>query len=50
MGEGGFFALSGEMGIADLGTTAAVSRAGTANFNSLRLDLGSRGVFAQDDG
>lgn len=49
VGTGGFFALSGEMGIADLGTTAAVSRAGAAGFNSIRLDLGSRNVFARED-
>lgn len=49
VGEGGFFALSGEMGIADLGTTAAVSRAGQASFNSVRLDLGGRDVFGKGD-
>lgn len=49
VGSGGFFALSGEMGIADLGTTSAISRVGTANFNSLRLDVGSRDVFGEGD-
>lgn len=34
VGTGGFFALSGEMGIADLGTTAAVSRAGAARVST----------------
>lgn len=48
-GEGGFFALSGEMGVADLGSTAAISSAGNAQFNSLRLDLGGRDVLAAGD-
>jgi hypothetical protein len=48
-GEGGFFALSGEMGIADLGTTAAISSVSQAEFNALRLDLGSRNVLAAGD-
>lgn len=46
---GGFFALSGEMGVADLGTTTAITSAGTARFDSVRLDLGGRGVLAKDD-
>lgn len=46
---GGFFALSGEMGVADLGSTAAISSAGQAQFNSVRLDLGGRGVLAKGD-
>lgn len=46
---GGFFALSGEMGIADLGSTAAIASEGQAQFNSLRLDLGGRGVLASND-
>lgn len=46
---GGFFALSGEMGVADLGTTAAITSAGQAQFNSVRLDLGGRGVLSPDD-
>jgi subtilase-type serine protease len=49
VGEGGFFALSGEMGIADLGTTAAISNTSQAQFNSLRLDFGGRSVLARDD-
>lgn len=49
VGTGGFFALSGEMGIADLGTTSAINRVSSASFNSLRLDVGSRDVFGQGD-
>lgn len=48
-GDGGFFALSGEMGIADLGTPTAISTVSVARFNSLRLDLGSRSVFSGED-
>jgi hypothetical protein len=48
-GVGGFFALSGEMGVADLGTTAAIANAGRAAFNAVRLDLGSRDVLAAGD-
>lgn len=46
---GGFFALSGEMGVADLGTTTAISSTGTARFDSVRLDLGGRGLLAKGD-
>lgn len=49
LGTGGFFALSGEMGVADLGTPAAIARVSQTDFNSLRLDVGSRSVFAQGD-
>lgn len=48
-GEGGFFALSGEMGVADLGTTSAIASASAAQFNALRLDLGSRDVLSAGD-
>lgn len=46
---GGYFALSGEMGVADLGTTPAISSAGQAQFNAVRLDLGGRDVLASGD-
>lgn len=49
VGAGGFFALSGEMGMADLAAPTAISRVSTANFNSLRLDVGSRDVFGAGD-
>jgi subtilase-type serine protease len=48
-GDGGFFALSGEMGLADLGAPKAIADVGIARFNSLSLDIGSRNVFARDD-
>lgn len=46
---GGFFALSGELGVADLGSTTAISSTGQANFNAVRLDLGGRDVFSAGD-
>ena len=49
LGNGGFFALSGEMGMADLATPTAMSRVSTARFDSVSLDLGGRNVFARDD-
>lgn len=49
VGAGGFFALSGEMGIADLSAPTAMSRVGSAGFDSLRLDVGSRDVFGKGD-
>jgi hypothetical protein len=49
LGQGGFFAVSGEMGMADLGTTAAVSSISQTSFNSVRLDLGGRDVFGKGD-
>lgn len=48
-GEGGFFALSGEVGVADLGDTAAITSSASTIFNALRLDLGSRNVMTSDD-
>jgi len=48
-GTGGFFSLTGEVGIADLATTTAVSEASSASFNSLGLDIGGRDVFASGD-
>jgi len=49
VGDGGFFALSGEMGVADLGAPAALQSVSQAGFDSVSLDVGSRGVFARND-
>lgn len=49
LGTGGFFALTGEMGVADLATPTAMSRVSTARFDSISLDLGGRNVLARDD-
>jgi subtilase-type serine protease len=48
-GSGGFFALSGEMGMADLAAPAALSEVSAAGFNSLRLDVGGRDLFGKGD-
>jgi hypothetical protein len=49
LGHGGFFALSGEIGVADLGAPDAMERVSSVGFNSLGLDIGGRGVFAKGD-
>ncbi len=49
IGRAGFLSLSGEIGVADLGTQAALSRVSTAAFNSVALDVGSREVFTAGD-
>lgn len=49
LGEGGFLSLSGEMGVASLGSQAALSNVSSAGFNSVKLDIGQHGVFAEND-
>jgi subtilase-type serine protease len=49
VGSGGFFALSGEFGVADMATPAAMSSVSSAEFNSVSLDVGGRDVFAKGD-
>ena len=49
LGAGGFFALSGEIGVADLATPTAMASVSSAEFNSVSLDIGSRNVFAKGD-
>ncbi len=49
LGSTGFLSLSGEVGIANLGTQAALTHVSTAGFNSVALDIGSREVFAAGD-
>ena len=49
VGQGAFFSLSGEVGVADLVTPAALASVSTADFNSVRLDIGGRDVFAKGD-
>lgn len=49
LGTGGFFALSGEMGLADLATPRALSGVTSASFDSVSLDVGTRNVLARDD-
>jgi hypothetical protein len=45
LGNGGFLNLSGELGVADLGSQVALSNVSSASFNSVKLDIGSRDVF-----
>jgi hypothetical protein len=48
-GTGGFFALSAEIGVADLAAPAALSSVSAARFDSVSLDFGSRSVLARGD-
>ncbi len=46
---GGFVGIGGEVGLADLGAPSALTNVSTAAFNSVGIDIGSRGVFARGD-
>lgn len=48
-GSGGFFALSGEIGRADLAGTAAVTDVSAVGYDSLSLAFGGRDVLARGD-
>lgn len=48
-GTGGFVALSGEAGLADLGSAPGVTDVSSAGFNSFSLEFGGREVFARGD-
>lgn len=49
LGNGGFLKLSGELGVADLGSQVALKNVSSASFNSVKLDIGSRDVFETGD-
>ena len=49
LGENGFIALSGEVGMTDLGGTTAISGSGSARFDSAALKIGGSNVFAKGD-
>ena len=49
MGANGFVALSGEIGMTDLGGSNALSGAGSARFDSAALKIGRSDVFAKGD-
>ena len=49
IGNGGFVNLSGELGLADLGSQVALNNVSSASFNSIKLDIGSRDVFESGD-
>ena len=49
LGENGFIALSGELGMTDLGGANAIAGSGSARFDSAALKIGSSDVFAKGD-
>ncbi len=49
LGNGGFLALSGELGVTDLGGATALSSATSARFDALKLTAGSSDVFTRGD-
>jgi hypothetical protein len=49
LGGGGFLALTGEMGVTDLGGSTSFGETGTARFDAVKLSAGASGVFAKGD-
>ncbi len=49
LGGSAFLALSGEMGITDLGGSTALSNASSARFDSVEMKIGRSDVFAKGD-
>jgi hypothetical protein len=49
VGNGAFLALSGEIGITDLGGATALTGADSARFDALKLTAGQRNVFSRGD-
>ena len=49
LGENAFLAVSGEVGISDLGGSTAFGPSGSARFNSAALKIGRSNVFAKGD-
>jgi subtilase-type serine protease len=49
LGGGGYLALSGEMGLTDLGGATALSGAGTASFDAVKLTAGTSDIFTLGD-
>ncbi len=49
LGGQGFFAVSGEVGVTDLGGATSLGEAASARFNSAAMQIGSRDVFAKGD-
>ena len=49
LGENGFIAVSGELGMTDLGGANAIAGSGSARFDSAALKIGSSDVFAKGD-
>ena len=48
-GNSGFIAVSGELGMTDMGGATAITGAGSARFDSAALKIGSSDVFAKGD-
>lgn len=49
LGNGAFLALSGEMGLTDLGGATALSEATSARFDALKLTAGRSDIFSKGD-
>lgn len=49
IGSGGFLALSGELGLTDLGGATKITDATHASFNAVKLTVGQGGLFARGD-
>ncbi|MCU0828049.1 MAG: S8 family serine peptidase [Tabrizicola sp.] len=49
VGNGGFWALSGEIGITDLGGATALNGSDSARFDAVKLTAGKSGVFTKND-
>ncbi|MBA3908764.1 MAG: hypothetical protein C0524_02535 [Rhodobacter sp.] len=49
LGNGAFLALSGEMGLTDLGGATALSEATSARFDALKLTAGQSDIFTKGD-
>jgi hypothetical protein len=49
LGAGAFLALSGEVGVTDLGGTTALGSPGSARFDALKLTAGQSDVFTRGD-
>lgn len=47
--DGGFFSISGETGVADLGSPAYLSNVSSARFSSVDMTFGKREVFTKGD-
>ncbi len=49
LGTNGWIALSGQIGVSDLGGDTALGRTSGGSFDSARLELGQSGVFSRGD-
>lgn len=49
LGDNGFLALTGEMGVTDLGGATELTKATVASFNAVKLSVGQGDLFAKSD-